>query len=262
MTPPQVRAMKLSDDEIRDDESERQDQSGGPAGTVTRLFPGDPIPQSAAHLRMVEAILFAAVEPLDEASIAERMPPDADIPKLLQELAEVYAKRGVNLVKVAGRWMFRTAPDLAHLLQKNAIEQKRLSRAAMETLAIIAYHQPVTRAEIEEIRGVTINTGTLDILLEVGWIKMRGRRRVPGRPVTYGTSDDFLMHFGLDKVSDLPGLEELRAAGLMEGRIPASFNVPSPSDSLAMDEDPLEAGDDGDLFEAEEAEPKGDKSAE
>ena len=190
------------------------------------------------------------------------MPPDADIAALIGDLSDAYAKRGVNLTKVAGRWMFRTAPDLAHLLQKNAIEQKRLSRAAMETLAIVAYHQPVTRAEIEEIRGVTINKGTLDILLEVGWIKMRGRRRVPGRPVTYGSTDAFLMHFGLDKVSDLPGLEELRAAGLMEGRIPASFIVPSPADSLAMDEDPLEAGDTGELFEVEALEPTGENSRE
>jgi segregation and condensation protein B len=256
MTPGNVHVMKL-------DEDQTEDGAGEPsAATVTRLFPGDAIPQRAMHLRMLEAILFAAAEPLDEASIVERMPPDANVPSLVDELTEVYAKRGVNIVKVAGRWMFRTAPDLAHLLQKNAIEQKRLSRAAMETLAIVAYHQPVTRAEIEEIRGVTVNTGTLDILLEVGWIKMRGRRRAPGRPVTYGTSDAFLMHFGLDKVSDLPGLEELRAAGLMEGRIPASFNVPSPSDSLAMDEDPLEDGDTGELFEVEAPEPSGDNSAE
>ena len=257
MTPAQVHAMKLDDDQTRDDDAGHD----GQRATVTRLFPGDPIPQRAMHLRMLEAILFAAAEPLDEASIAERMPPDANIASLIAELSEIYSRRGVNIVKVAGRWMFRTAPDLAHLLQKNAIEQKRLSRAAMETLAIVAYHQPVTRAEIEEIRGVTVNTGTLDILLEVGWIKMRGRRRVPGRPVTYGTSDEFLMHFGLDKVSDLPGLEELRAAGLMEGRIPASFNVPSPSDSLTMDEDPLEAGDTGELFEVETPEPQGDNPA-
>jgi segregation and condensation protein B len=131
----------------------------------------------------------------------------------------------------------------------------------METLAIIAYHQPVTRAEIEEIRGVTLSTGTIDILLELGWVKMRGRRRVPGRPVTYGTGDGFLVHFGLDKVSDLPGLEELRAAGLMEGRIPANFAVPSPSDSLSMDEDPLDADDTGDLFEPEAPDPDTGKSA-
>jgi segregation and condensation protein B len=246
----------------REEEMKSKQSSKDADGTVTRLFPGDAIPQAVMHLRMVEAILFAAAEPLDEASIIERLPPDSNVPGLLEELAEVYAKRGVNLVKIAGKWAFRTAPDLAHVLQKHAVEQKRLSRAAMETLAIIAYHQPVTRAEIEEIRGVTLSTGTLDILLELGWIKMRGRRRVPGRPVTYGTGDDFLVHFGLDKVSDLPGLEELRAAGLMEGRIPPSFAVPSPSDSLAMDEDPLEAGDTGDLFEPEVPEPKDGNSAE
>lgn len=256
MTPSPARAMKP------DDDMKNKQTTDGNDGTVTRLFPGDAIPLAAMHLRMVEAILFAAAEPLDEDSIIERMPPDSDVPGLLEELSQAYAKRGVNLVRLAGKWAFRTAPDLAHILQKHAVEQKRLSRAALETLAIVAYHQPVTRAEIEEIRGVTINKGTLDILLELGWVKMRGRRRVPGRPVTYGTSDDFLMHFGLDKVTDLPGLEELRAAGLMEGRIPASFNVPSPSDSLAMDEDPLDADDTGDLFEPETPDPKDGNSAE
>lgn len=253
MTPGRVHAMKLDDD---------NDDRQGPEANVTRLFPGDAIPQAAMHLRMLEAVLFAAAEPLDEATILERLPPDANIPALLEELSRAYEKRGVNLVRVANRWTFRTAPDLAHVLQKNAVEQKRLSRAAMETLSIVAYHQPVTRAEIEDIRGVTLNKGTLDILLELGWIRMRGRKRVPGRPVTYGTTDDFLMHFGLDKVSDLPGLEELRAAGLMEGRIPAAFSIPSPNDSLSMDEDPLEEGDTGELFEPEAPEPKGDSSPE
>ena len=225
------------------------------AGAVpARLAP------EGAHLRMLEAVLFAASEPLDEATLVERLPPDADVPALLVALEGFYAARGVNLVRVAGRWVFRTAPDLASLLQRNAVEQKRLSKAAMETLAIIAYHQPVTRAEIEDIRGVTLSKGTLDILLEIGWVRMRGRRRVPGRPVTYGTTDGFLMHFGLDKVSDLPGLEELRAAGLLEGRIPAAFIVPSPSDALALDEDPLLAGDDGETFEAETAVPGGDET--
>jgi segregation and condensation protein B len=255
MTPIKGHAMKRENEGRRDD---APSQHEGAAGTVTRLFPGDAIPQAAAHLRMLEAVLFAAAEPLDEATIAERLPPDADVPKLLEELAQVYAKRGVNLVRVAGRWAFRTAPDLAHILQKNAIEQKRLSRAAMETLAIVAYHQPVTRAEIEEIRGVTINKGTLDILLELGWVRMRGRRRVPGRPVTYGTADAFLLHFGLDKVSDLPGLDELKAAGMLEGRIPSGFGVPSPNDSLAMDEDPLEAGDEGESFEPDASDAKGE----
>jgi segregation and condensation protein B len=205
---------------------------------------------------MLEAVLFAASEPLDEATLVERLPPDANVPALLGELEKTYAGRGVNLVRVAGRWVFRTAPDLSGLLQRNAVEQKRLSKAAMETLAIIAYHQPVTRAEIEDIRGVTMSKGTLDILLEIGWIRMRGRRRVPGRPVTYGTTDAFLMHFGLDKVSDLPGLEELRAAGLLEGRIPAAFIVPSPSDTLVQDEDPLLAGDEGETFEPDAAGPE------
>lgn len=254
MTPMKVHAMKL------DENSKDGGPQGEQQGVVTRLFPGDAIPQSAAHLRMLEAVLFAAAEPLDEATIIERLPPDADVPALIEELAQIYAKRGVNLVRVAGRWAFRTAPDLAHVLRRNAVEQKRLSRAAMETLAIVAYHQPVTRAEIEEIRGVTINKGTLDILLELGWVKMRGRRRVPGRPVTYGTTDDFLMHFGLDKVSDLPGLDELRAAGVLEGRIPPGFGVPSPSDSLAMDEDPLDIGDAGETFEPELPDPKGEES--
>ena len=236
-----------------DDEAER-----GPLPEMSGVAAERASPE-AAHLRMLEAVLFAASEPLDEASLVERLPPDADVPALLAELERVYAGRGVNLVRVAGRHVFRTAPDLAGLLQRNAVEQKRLSKAAMETLAIIAYHQPVTRAEIEDIRGVTMSKGTLDILLEIGWIRMRGRRRVPGRPVTYGTTDAFLMHFGLDKVSDLPGLEELRAAGLLEGRIPAAFSVPSPSDTLAMDEDPLMAGDEGEAFEPETAGSGGDE---
>lgn len=251
MTPGQVRAMRPDEE---GDEEENDIPMGGV--NVTRLFSGEAIPQEVAHMRMLEAILFAAREPLEESSIVERLPPDANVPALLAELEQIHARRGVNLVRIAGGWVLRTAPDLSHLLQRNAVEQKRLSRAAMETLAIIAYHQPVTRAEIEDIRGVTMSRGTLDILLDVGWIKMRGRKRVPGRPVTYGTSDEFLMHFGLDKVSDLPGLEELRAAGLLEGKIPAAFMVPSPSDSLSMDEDPLADGDEGETFELEVSEPK------
>ena len=206
MTPRPVHAMDLDEEEDIDPPSDETSDDEGMDTIVTRLFPETLAPAQSAQLRMVEAILFAAAEPLDEPSIAERLPPDCDVPALLAELEVIYAKRGVNLIRVAGRWAFRTAPDLAVLLQKNTIEQRRLSRAAMETLAIVAYHQPVTRAEIEEIRGVTVSKGSLDLLLEVGWIKMRGRRRVPGRPVTYGTTEAFLTHFGLDKVSDLPGL--------------------------------------------------------
>ena len=250
MTPRPVHAMELDEEDEIDpqvDETPEAEEEEGSSENVTRLFPETIAPPQSAQLRMVEAILFAAVEPLDEPSIAERLPPDCDVPALLAELAQIYENRGVNLVRVAGRWAFRTAPDLSKLLEKQATEQRRLSRAAMETLAIVAYHQPVTRAEIEEIRGVTVSKGSLDLLLEVGWIKMRGRRRVPGRPVTYGTTESFLTHFGLDKVSDLPGLEELKAAGVIEGRTPAAFTIPNPDDALAADEDPLEDGDQDDL---------------
>ena len=202
-------------------------------------------------LRMVEAMLFASADPLSVEDIAARLPVGTDVAGLIDELERQYATRGVNLVPVAGKWAFRTAPDLAYLLQREAVEQRKLSRAALETLAIIAYHQPVTRAEIEEIRGVSTNKGTLDVLLETGWIRMRGRRRTPGRPVTYGTTESFLDHFGLDLIADLPGLEELKGAGLLDSAIPASFHVPLPNDSdiLAPDEDPLE---DGELFDHEE----------
>ena len=192
-------------------------------------------------LRILEAVLFAATEPLDEDTLRARLPAKADLPSLLAELRATYAERGVNLVRVAGKWCFRTAPDLAFALRNEAVEPRRLSRAALETLAIVAYHQPVTRAEIEEIRGLSTAKGTLDLLLETGWVRMRGRRRVPGRPITYGTTDGFLEHFGLDAIGDLPGLDELRGAGLLDGRLPAEFAVPMPRDGgLTPDEDPLE----------------------
>ena len=170
------------------------------------------------------------------------MPEGADIQALLQELQQAYAGRGVNLARIGNKWAFRTASDLSFLLQDQVEEQKRLSRAALETLAIIAYHQPVTRAEIEEIRGVSTSKGTLDVLLETGWIKLRGRRRTPGRPVTFGTTPHFLDHFDLEEVSDLPGLSELKGAGLLNAAIPKGFEVPEPRDDeeLAPDEDPLD----------------------
>jgi segregation and condensation protein B len=149
-------------------------------------------------------------------------------------------------VNVAGKWQFRTAPDLAFLLRREKPEQRRLSRAAIETLAIIAYHQPVTRAEIEDIRGVALSKGTLDALMEVGWIKIRGRKRTPGRPVTYGTTDAFLVHFGLESVSHLPGVDELKAAGFLEALPPSGLDVPSPSDELSPDEDPYTGEEEGD----------------
>jgi len=194
------------------------------------------------RLRMVEALIFASAEPVAAVELANRLPDGTDVAGILRELQQTYADRGVNLVQIAGKWTFRTAGDLSFLLSREAVEQRRLSRAALETLSIIAYHQPVTRAEIEEIRGVTTNRGTLDLLLETGWIRMRGRRRSPGRPVTYGTTEAFLSHFGLDTIADLPGLDELKGAGLLDSRVPADFSVPTPQigDELTEDEDPLE----------------------
>ena len=197
------------------------------------------------HLRMVEALLFAASEPLDAKSLSTSLPEGVDLTSAMRALQAEYATRGVNLVRVAGKWSFRTAKDLAWLMAREAIEQKKLSRAATETLAIIAYHQPVTRAEIEDIRGVSTSKGTLDVLLETGWIRPRGRRKTPGRPITFGTTEAFLSHFGLESISDLPGLEELRSTGMMDGQLPPGFAVPVPSDEPALreDEDPLEPGD-------------------
>jgi len=193
-------------------------------------------------LRMVEALIFASAEPVSAEDLAARLPEGSDVAGILRELQQSYAGRGVNLIQVAGKWSFRTAGDLSFLLAREAVDQKKLSRAALETLAIIAYHQPVTRAEIEEIRGVATSRGTIDLLLETSWIRMRGRRRSPGRPVTYGTTEAFLVHFGLDSVGDLPGLEELKGAGLLDSRVPTDFSVPDPhaSDELTEDEDPLE----------------------
>lgn len=200
-------------------------------------------------LRMIEALLFASAEPLSAADLAGRLPEGTEIAGLLRELQQSYSTRGVNLMQVAGKWSFRTAGDLSFLLSRNAVEQKKLSRAALETLAIIAYHQPVTRAEIEEIRGVVTSRGTIDLLLETSWIRMRGRRRTPGRPVTYGTTEAFLAHFGLDTVGDLPGVDELKGAGLLDSRVPASFEVPEPraNEELTPDEDPLESDDGGQM---------------
>src|SRR5690242_21275157 len=192
------------------------------------------------HLRMTEALLFAASEPLDTKALASSLPEGADVAALLSALQRTYEGRGVNLVCVAGKWQFRTAPDLAFLLRKEQPEQKRLSRAAIEKLAIIAYHQPVTRAEIEDIRGVALSKGTVDALMEIGWVKIRGRKRTPGRPVTYGTTESFLVHFGLESVSHLPGVDELKAAGFLEALPPSGFDVPSPNDQLGPDEEPYD----------------------
>jgi len=196
----------------------------------------------AEVVRMAEAIVFASSEPVSERALAARLPEGVDIAATMTELQKIYAQRGVNLVRVADSWAFRTAGDLAFLMSRDAVQQKKLSRAALEVLAIIAYHQPVTRAEIEDIRGVETSKGTLDTLLETEWVRMRGRRRTPGRPVTYGTTDNFLDHFALEDIRDLPGIEELKGAGLLSARMPSNFSIPIPPsdlDLLTDDEDPL-----------------------
>jgi segregation and condensation protein B len=220
------------------------------AGNVARL----PSAERRERLRVLEAVLFAAAEPMDESSLTEYFTSKDDISALLEELQNLYAARGINLMRVAGKWAFRTAPDLSFILERHSVEPRRLSKAALETLAIIAYHQPVTRAEIEEIRGVTTSKGTLDVLMEMGWIRLRGRRRAPGRPVTYGTTEEFLEHFGFDSVGDLPGMSELKGAGLLDSNLPAGFSVPEPNDSplLRPDEMPLDEDDTGEETDAAE----------
>ena len=226
-------------------------EAGG--ASVIPFKPGDEAGEGAAAnpmerlrlaeaARMAEAIVFASAEPVREKQLAARLPDGIDIAAAMAELQQIYARRGVNLVRVGDAWAFRTAGDLAFLMSRDTVQQRKLSRAALEVLAIIAYHQPVTRAEIEEIRGVETSKGTLDTLLETEWVKMRGRRKTPGRPVTYGTTDAFLDHFALEEIRDLPGMEELKGAGLLSGRMPSNFSVPQPPadlDELQEDEDAL-----------------------
>ena len=204
-------------------------------------------------LRRLEALLFASAQPLDAKALARCLDPDDDVNALLIELQNEYKDRGVALVRVAGRWQFRTADDLSYLLERQQKEERKLSKAALETLAIIAYHQPVTRAEIEEIRGVSTSPGTLDVLMETSWIRPRGRRRAPGRPLTYGTTETFLVHFGLDTIKDLPGLADLKAAGLLDANLPPNFTMPAPTDVASLMPDELPLSDDGDDEEAQES---------
>ncbi len=198
------------------------------------------------RMRQLEALLFAATEPLDVRTLQVYLNEQAEVQDKIKhdlvDLQKQYEGRGVNLVNVAGKWAFRTATDLCDLLERHKVVPRKLSRAALETLAIIAYHQPATRADIEEIRGVATSRGTLDVLLETGWIRPRGRRMTPGRPITYGTSDAFLDHFGFDTIKELPGLAELKGAGLLDNNLPTGFSVPLPHDGeeLHQDELPLE----------------------
>jgi segregation and condensation protein B len=194
-------------------------------------------PDEAEIERRVEALLFAAAGPLTAAEIAARLPEGCNVARAISGLRARYEGRGVELECVADRWRFRTAPDLAFMMTEEREEPRRLSKAALETLAIIAYHQPVTRAEIESVRGVTISKGTLDLLLEMGFVRLRGRRRTPGRPVTYATTDKFLEHFGLATLYDLPGVQEMKAAGLLDLSLPVGFEVPDPSRASEADDE-------------------------
>lgn len=184
--------------------------------TESRPDPLFPAPPTAEQERMVEAVLFAAAEPLTPAEIASRLPQGCDAAAAIEALRKRYEGRGVALVRIADKWAFRTASDLGWLMSREVVETRPLSRAAIETLAIIAYHQPVTRAEIEEIRGVAVSKGTLDLLMERGWVRLGRRRQTPGRPATFVVTEGFLDHFGLSSAKDLPGLKELREAGLLE----------------------------------------------
>jgi segregation and condensation protein B len=256
MVPPKLTVVPQGTEEDRRRDEPEADEPVADVGEVLAHEGWRGLPSNVAHLpsadrreqlRILEALLFAASEPLAEQYLRTHLGSNDDVPALLEELKGFYASRGINLVKVSGKWAFRTAEDLSYLLERHATEQRRLSKAAMETLAIIAYHQPVTRAEIEEIRGVAASAGTLDVLMEIGWVRPRGRRRAPGRPITYGTTDQFLDHFGLDTIKDLPGLAELKGSGLLDSNLPPDFTVPEPTDAAALmpDELPLEAGDDG-----------------
>ncbi len=180
----------------------------------------NPLIEFSDQIRAVEALLFAASDPLDEKTLKDMLPVDTDIEEIMNNLLSLYKGRGVELKKVNNKWMFKTASDLSFIMQKEAKIQKKLSKAALETLSIIAYHQPVSRAEIEEIRGVTVSPGTIDTLMEINWIKIKGRRKTPGNPITYGTTDEFLVHFDLENTKELPGLDELKSTGLLDSNLP------------------------------------------
>ena len=208
------------------------------------------------HLRLLEAILFASPEPLPERALVQRLPEGVDLPALLAALRDHYAHRGVNLVKAGNTWAFRTAPDLAGKITLRQHAVRKLGRAMIETLAVIAYHQPVTRAEVEEIRGVGFNRNTLDVLFEAGWIRPRGRRRTPGRPMTWGTTDAFLDNFGLESLDDLPGVEELKAAGLLDKRPAIEAYGMALAAGGASSGGAGEGDDEPGLFDTEEAVPE------
>jgi segregation and condensation protein B len=203
---------------------------------------------SADAIRAAEALLFAGGEPITAKALGEKLGPAVDVAAVLMKLRAAYAERGVQLVEAGGAWRFQSAPDLASLFAETREAPRRLPKAAMETLAVIAYHQPVTRAEIEDIRGVSLSRGSMELLLEIGWIRPRGRRRTPGRPLTFGTTDAFLSQFGLASLDALPGKDDLKGLGLLDPRAASAIDVPRPSEDMASDEEPLSPGDDAASF--------------
>ncbi len=203
---------------------------------------------SAEAIRAAEALLFAGGEPISAKALGEKLGPDIDVGAVLMKLKADYSGRGVELVEAGGAWRFQSAPDLSGLFAETREAPRRLPKAALETLAVIAYHQPVTRSEIEEIRGVTLSQGAMELLLEAGWIRPRGRRRTPGRPLTFGTTDAFLSQFGLASLDALPGKDDLKALGLLDPRAASVLDVPRPSEATASDEEPLPESDDAASF--------------
>ena len=199
-------------------------------------------------VRAAEALLFAGGEPITAKALGEKLGPAVDVAAVLMKLKAEYAGRGVQLVEAGGGWRFQSAPDLASLFAETREAPRRLPRAALETLAVIAYHQPVTRAEIEDIRGVSLSRGSMELLLEIGWIRPRGRRRSPGRPLTFGTTDAFLSHFGLASLDALPGKDDLKGLGLLDPRAAVQLDVPRPTEELSPDEEPLSDSDDAASF--------------
>ena len=188
------------------------------------------------QLRVVEAILFASSDPVDKKTLIEKLPKNADLDLLLDRLDDLYKDRGLELRKIGNKFMFKTSSDLTFIMQREAKSQRKLSKAAIETLAIIAYHQPVTRAEIEEIRGVTVSSGTIDTLLQMNWVKINGRRRVPGNPLAYGTTEEFLVHFDLENIKDLPEMQELKSMGLLDSNLPPDLYPENTINNNSIDE--------------------------
>ena len=252
MVPPRLTLVSDNTRDMDDDVPGKDAQSRKDSAAAPSYADPEAIVENLASrarrekLRRLEALLFAAAEPLDAKTLARALDDGDSVEGLLAELQQQYHDRGVSLVRVSGKWQFRTAEDLSYLLERQQKEERKLSRAALETLAIIAYHQPVTRAEIEDIRGVSTSPGTLDVLMETSWIRPRGRRRAPGRPLTYGTTELFLTHFALDAIKDLPGLADLKAAGLLDSNLPPGFSMPEPTDIAALMPDELPLTDDGD----------------